>query len=270
MRKEHLALEALRRGQKYAQLTQGLTQRISGAVLSLSPKEKGVNALDEEGRSPLSKAAFAGDLESVKRLIEEEGADVNLVNSGGFTALHLAAHQGHTEVLGYLLDKGADVKQKTEAGCSALHFAAGNGREEIVSTLLSKGAEVDSPDSEGITPLMYAAVRGHDSTMSKLKDAGADEKRKKGLVDALYLREYAYMEARGDNPLHVAVILDRIEELKELLKDPDSKALLNEYNQKGRTPLHEAAKAGNTAAYELLVKAGANNSPPKQKRALRG
>ena len=46
---------------------------------------------------------------TVKYLVEEHGADVNLPDSWGYTQLHYAAVRGGNDLIEYLVSKGADV-----------------------------------------------------------------------------------------------------------------------------------------------------------------
>jgi hypothetical protein len=50
-----------------------------------------------------------GWLPTLKYLVEELGADVNLRDDGGYTPLHHAAARGDNEMILYLVSKGADV-----------------------------------------------------------------------------------------------------------------------------------------------------------------
>ena len=61
-------------------------------------------------------------------------ADVNAKTSYGWTALHLAAAKGHTEIVRLLISNKADVNAKTPDGWTALHWAAKNGHTEVVRT----------------------------------------------------------------------------------------------------------------------------------------
>eukprot|EP00961_Rhodomonas_salina_P166296 2241068-Rhodomonas_salina.1 len=56
----------------------------------------------------LCESAFKGDLTHIKRLMDN-GVGVNDADYDGRTALHLAACEGHEDVVKYLLDKRASV-----------------------------------------------------------------------------------------------------------------------------------------------------------------
>ena len=59
----------------------------------------------------LREAVREGDLDAVNRLLEEEGASIDEQNSGGKTALYIAADMGSLQVVQYLVQRGA-VKDK--------------------------------------------------------------------------------------------------------------------------------------------------------------
>ena len=83
------------------------------------------------------------EMEELSRLIEREEVNVNLVDdedASKRTALHLAARNGHLEVVKYLLEKGgAEVNEEDNDGWTALHLAARYGHLEVVKYLLEKG-----------------------------------------------------------------------------------------------------------------------------------
>jgi ankyrin repeat protein len=64
-------------------------------------------------------------LASVKYLVEEHGADVNLPDSWGYTPLHYAAVRGGNDLIQYLVAKGANVKAMTVLGQTAADMARG-------------------------------------------------------------------------------------------------------------------------------------------------
>jgi ankyrin repeat protein len=63
-------------------------------------------------------------LEAVKFCVEH-GADVNAVNSNGWTALHGAANRGSDAIVAYLAEKGARLDVKDSEGRTPMTFAEG-------------------------------------------------------------------------------------------------------------------------------------------------
>ena len=64
-------------------------------------------------------------LEAVRLLVEEQGADVNVVSDVGETAMHAAAYRGANTVVQYLFDKGARLDVVARDGRSPLRVADG-------------------------------------------------------------------------------------------------------------------------------------------------
>lgn len=142
---------------------------------------------------PLIQAAYKGDTELVKTLLDE-GADIeakgqpkrkvkNAKDSAGGTALMVAARYGQEEMVKLLLEKGADIKAKNNNGYTSLMGAAADGRAEIVKILIDAGADVNYESKVrggGWTALNLAAVQsrnktvGHYKAVKILLDAGAD------------------------------------------------------------------------------------------------
>ncbi|KAH6827626.1 hypothetical protein C2S53_015966 [Perilla frutescens var. hirtella] len=74
-----------------------------------------VNGFDQNGWTPLHRAAFKGHLESV-RLLLSHGARVDSVDGSGYTPLLRAVEAGHVEVAMYLLSHGAKASLKSLRG----------------------------------------------------------------------------------------------------------------------------------------------------------
>lgn len=67
-----------------------------------------VNARNTRRNTPLMLAARAGDLGSVKFLVSQENAKIDLRGSWSCTALMFAARGSHLGIVEYLIDAGAD------------------------------------------------------------------------------------------------------------------------------------------------------------------
>ena len=71
-------------------------------------QKRNVEDTEEEGNTELMRAVSAGDVELIKRLIQQ-GADVNAVNNGQDTALHLTSQSDDVNILRILIEAGADL-----------------------------------------------------------------------------------------------------------------------------------------------------------------
>ena len=89
--------------------------------------------------------APAGMLPAVKYLVEELGADVNVVDADGNTAVHHAASRGDNAMIKFLVSKGADVKKINRSGQTTIDVANGPVQRtqpypETINLLESLGA----------------------------------------------------------------------------------------------------------------------------------
>ena len=94
-------------------------------------------------RTPLHKAAYYSGAPEVISSLVSRGADVNAVDKGNWTALHLAARNGHVEAMRLLLDAGTrtDVRD-TKHGWTALHLAVIAGNIDGARLLVRADADV--------------------------------------------------------------------------------------------------------------------------------
>ncbi|PGH09567.1 hypothetical protein GX51_00673 [Blastomyces parvus] len=132
-----------------------------------------VNIQDHKGCTALSLAARRDDLPAV-RLLLEQGADVNIQDREGYTALSLAAWKGDLPVIKLLLKQGANVNIQDREGCTALSLAVRRGDLRAVRLLLEQGADVNIQDREGCTALSLAAWKGDLPVIKLLLERGAD------------------------------------------------------------------------------------------------
>ena len=89
-------------------------------------------------------------------------------------AVHLAAMNGHFDIICLLIEKGADVTAEDEEKRTPVHLAAENGHLEVVRLLIEKGADVTAEDNYKRTPVHLAATNGHLEVVCFLIEKGAD------------------------------------------------------------------------------------------------
>jgi uncharacterized protein len=119
-------------------------------------------------------AAQSNDAAAVKKLIAQ-GADVNLPEGDGMTALHWAAEHGDTAMTAMLLRAHANVKATTRIGAyTPLQLASRSGSAGVVKALLAAGAEPNRTDANGATALHLAAAAGNPDAVSALLEKGAN------------------------------------------------------------------------------------------------
>ena len=69
------------------------------------------------------------------KLLLEVGANPNLQDENGITALHYASERGHAKVTKFLLDSGADPNVQCRQRRTALHWASQKGHVEVSALL---------------------------------------------------------------------------------------------------------------------------------------
>ncbi|HLJ53565.1 MAG TPA: ankyrin repeat domain-containing protein [Chthonomonadaceae bacterium] len=125
----------------------------------------------------LTQTAAMGSLEIVEAILAQ-GADVDLTEDSGCTALTYAAHGGHLEVMEALLRAGADPNHRDNDSESVLMSAADHpGNASALRILIAAGADVNATSPTGETPLYWIAWSGKDADPEMLEvllDAGAD------------------------------------------------------------------------------------------------
>jgi hypothetical protein len=130
----------------------------------------------EYGRNPLHGAAYSGNLEVVRILIEYNPAYINARDEGGSTPLIWASpSDNHKDgsVHQLLLEHGADINTQDQDGWTPLYYALLYGALEVVRVLLEHGADVEVKYNDGETALQVAAERGHDEVVELLRKHGA-------------------------------------------------------------------------------------------------
>ena len=183
-------------------------------------------------------ASSLGQAEEVRQMTAD-GADINQRGGpdAGSSPLHVAASQGHVEVVTVLLEAGAAHSAKAMDGTAPLHIAVLHDHTAVVGLLLAAGAEVSGKAGKGETPLHYS-VQNPAITL-QLLEAGAN-------VSAKTLN--------GETALLLASRHGQEAVVRALLAcgaDVSTTAF-------GETALHQAAHSGHPGVSLLLLAAGAD------------
>jgi ankyrin repeat protein len=168
-------------------------------------------------------AAFFGLRKIAERLIFN-GADVKETDEGGTTAMHLAAENGHDEVVLVLVKNGANIDaRETKYGQTPLHLAALNGHKAVAETLLQNDALANLKDHEGWMAIHVAVWTGKGEVVQVLLESIDVNETGKDKLTALHCAA-----AQGHKILAQLLI--------------DKKANVNAEDSDGWTPLHWASK----------------------------
>lgn len=151
--------------------------------------------LDQEQMDNVIYDARTGDLDSLKAIFTDE-VDPSVIPTiqdefSKATPFHMAAANGHTEVITYLLsllDKKQALKamsQRNESGNTPLHWACYNGHLETIKVLCKAGSDPYAQNDFKLDCLDEAENNDHADCFKYLLDNYGDElaKMKKEKVD---------------------------------------------------------------------------------------
>ncbi|XP_071965620.1 uncharacterized protein [Antedon mediterranea] len=200
---------------------------------------------------------------------------------GKKTPFHLAAENGCTEVLQYLIIQRCKKFARTEDGCLAIQLAAKGGHVDAVKLLIENELEVDCRNVEGKTALHFAAEEGHPEVVDLLLQSNAEINAKSNVrvysektmemcaIHFAALNEHVEVigvlakhtcrinirNMPGNTALHMCALLEKMKSLKSLL---DWGCAVNAINKKKRTALHEATENNVPSVVEMLLLYGAD------------
>ena len=143
-------------------------------VCSADPSDQ-----DDNGLNALHHACIGGNVEIVTLLIEEmkKYIPINSVvvetSQTGDTALHLAAYNGHVNIIklfNQLTSLEVDPNLRGLHNYTPVHYAASNGHEEVVRYLINEwNCNPDCQTENKNTPLHLSSMNGHTKTVTVLK-----------------------------------------------------------------------------------------------------
>lgn len=136
---------------------------------------KWVNAKTDEGWTCLHIAAKQGKL-ALAELLVSLGAEADVVNEEGASALHIAAQGNHPALIAYFHEElGLQPAMPDYQGNTPLHYAAHEGSDQALSLLLIYAREkIDVKNGRDNRPLHVAAAAGQLRTTKLLMSQGAD------------------------------------------------------------------------------------------------
>jgi len=140
-----------------------------------------------DGFTALGLACLFGREDAAEWLLRQ-GADPNRPSANALAVrpLHSAMASGRAAIVRALLKHGADPDMRQPDGSTALHMAAKHGQAELAFLLLSHGASPDLANDLGDTPIDLAD-RGRHAEISAMLEAAwrVDDGRPFGLISAM-------------------------------------------------------------------------------------
>uniref|UniRef100_A0A6N2N4B8 Uncharacterized protein n=1 Tax=Salix viminalis TaxID=40686 RepID=A0A6N2N4B8_SALVM len=230
----------------------------------------------------LVSAARDGDIQEAKALLEYNRRLAKYSTFGVRNSpLHYSAAQGHHEIVSLLLESGADINLRNYRGQTALMQAGQHGHWKVVLTLMLFEANIHRADYlNGGTALHLAALNGHSRCIRLLLadyipsnadcwDLLSKSSNDNGSIsefDGSALHEFIDRPADGGiTALHMAALNGHVESVQLLL---DLGASVNEITVEdgttidligaGSMALHYAACGGNPQCCQILIARGAS------------
>ena len=210
----------------------------------------------------LSRLVMAGELRQVKQLLYHSTLGIiNEEDSEGSTPLHRAVRNMHKEMIEFLLNMGANVDVAEADGVTALHVAASLGNVDCIYLLAGVfQANVNAvTETHGKTPLAIAVKSECMATICTLLNLGADPNRCAPGGDAVaptdvraYIRKVGHY-SKHKSPFFLAVELglDRIINFMHTIHRGG--VAVEAPGPQGLTPLCVAALLGHTGVMESLL-----------------
>lgn len=193
----------------------------------------------------------------------------------GYAPLHHAAQHNQVATVDLLVEAGANLELQDRRGCTALHIAAAfSGCQAAVMALLRHGGDIEKRNIECLTPLLVAIEEGNQASAIAFIAAGADiraaahhsalelaiQSEYINVVRVLVKHGVSAIEPRYDNeftPLHWAAWYKNAPAIDFFVECGANLEAKREAT--GETPLHLASeRAGNLASIAALVRHGAN------------
>ena len=127
-----------------------------------------VDQTDKRGFTPLILAVYNESYEAAKFLLDK-GANPDVQDSNGNTALMGATFKAYPKMVDLLLEYKADVNLSNFNNAPALIFAATFGQTDIAKKLLEKGANKSIKDNSGKTALDHAKIQENQEMIKLLQ-----------------------------------------------------------------------------------------------------
>ncbi len=215
------------------------------------------------GAAGLAEVIRAGDRDAALRMVQQ-GTDVNALADDGSSPLLWAVYRVDHELVDALLARGAEPDQRNVLGAVPLAEAASLNDERLVRSLLQAGADPNLGNQDGQTPLMLAARGGSLPIVEMLVQAGANVNAREQYrqqsalmwaVDARHAEVAAFLIARG---AEVDVRAAANDWGNQITSEPRA-----QYRPSGGlTPLLLAARSGCLECARSLLAAGASIDRP--------
>lgn len=235
-----------------------------------------IHAVDNRGETALFNAIEANDLDLVKYFVNI-GLDVNKISGYGDTPLLRSVGKYRyvdADIISFLIASGANLELKNSSGNTALYEAVQWTKDDIVKVLVASGADTNTCNNYNRTPIMLLCHNDNLAVLKLLLKAGADinainlsgDTFLHHIIKGKYITDLVKEAISsgadinikndcGDTPLHCAVSHRNKNSVVALIQNNSN---INQINLNLETPLHIAGYYSNIGIMRILLKAGAD------------
>ena len=147
-----------------------------------STQQELINKRTKLGHTPLWAASYNGNVEVVKFLVENAGADIHIPSSKLSTPFVISCQEGNLEIVEYLRSKDNELSESLSPldgydndGAKCLYMACLNGHLDIVDYILKLFPTlINIRNQFGHSPLWLASHHGSFEIVKHLVDNGAE------------------------------------------------------------------------------------------------
>lgn len=192
-----------------------------------------------QANEQLLRAADNGDLTGTRNALAA-GADINVRDAAGRTAVLIATHRNNPDLVRALIEAGADINIRDNRQDNVFLYAGAEGLLEILRLAIAANADPALTNRFGGTALIPAAERGHVEVVRELLTHTK--------VDVDHINNL------GWTALLEAIVLsnggEKHRQIVQLLVDHDANVAIADKD--GVTPLQHARRRGYTAIVGIL------------------
>lgn len=164
---------------KFDAITWAIIEGVPNTTVSFLLDQSGnhVNKRAHDGRTPIFWAAYRGNIELMRQLIEK-GAKTDLIDDHGYSLINFSATTGqlNMELYDICIENGASIDQEfsTDGATPLLLIIPHLESIDMVRYFTEKGLSFDQIDSHGNNAFVYAAKTGNQLLMEFVLQQGLD------------------------------------------------------------------------------------------------